>query len=283
MSFFGNEQERRNKKFLSACETGDWKKAEKLLAEGADLNAKNAVGATALWLAAYRGQAAVVQKLLEKGVDANAALTVPYDRDYRYFPRGYTPLMAASYMGNDNSAAQLLAAGANVNLAANDGRTALHYAARQGHFTAVRQLVEAGADINAYDHDGKKPVTLAQEFRSRGIAEFLQERMPAAKKTSAVRQGWALTAPAEVANVSDKSAVGYRLTDIFNFESRQYTRIAANLETGAESQTVRSFDDFSDKKFLEDAHRNLTKLGGKADIAVIYGKAFGKKPFPKAG
>jgi len=282
MGFFGDEQKRRNKKFLSACEWGDWKKAEKLLSEGADLNAKNPSGCTALFLAAYRGQASVMEKLLEKGLDPNIGLTAPFDKDYRYFSAGYTPLMAASYMGKESCVALLLQHGADVNRANSEGRTALHYAARWGQFPVVRQLVEAGADLNAYDNDGKKPLTLAEEQRQRGVATYLTDKMPA-KKSSSIKTGWALTAPAEVACVSEKAAVGYKLTDIFNFESREHTRIAANLETGAESQSVRNFDEFSDKKILEEAHRHLVKLGGKADIAVIYGKTFGKKSFPKAG
>ena len=53
----------------AAVRNGDAKAVKALLDKGADVNAKNEIGITALWIAASKGQPDIVTVLLEHGAD----------------------------------------------------------------------------------------------------------------------------------------------------------------------------------------------------------------------
>ncbi len=53
---------------------------------------------------------------------------------------------------------ELLARGANIEAAANDGATSLFIASREGHFDVVRELLARGANIEAATVDGATPL-----------------------------------------------------------------------------------------------------------------------------
>jgi ankyrin repeat protein len=111
--------------------------AEMLLQAGADPDLTNELGIGPLSLAIANGSAEIVRLLLEKGADPN----VPREN-------GETPLMTAARLGQAGVIKLLLDRGADVN--ARDkkfGQTALMWAA--GHPAAVRMLVEHGADIKS--------------------------------------------------------------------------------------------------------------------------------------
>jgi hypothetical protein len=95
---------------------------------------KTAHGAAALFTAILKGRIAVVQSLLNQGVNVNV-LTIS----------GKTPLMAAAYKGYSDIIQMLLDNGADVN--AKDGRndTAIKIAARGGYTRIVEMLKKAGA------------------------------------------------------------------------------------------------------------------------------------------
>ena len=122
-----------------AAHRGDLALAAMLLEAGADPDAANALDATPLWLAAQNGDARLVARLLAAGADANAALRM-----------GETPLMSAARSGDAETVRRLLAAGADVDAAERErGQTALMWAAAQGHAGVVRLLAAAGADVRA--------------------------------------------------------------------------------------------------------------------------------------
>ena len=77
----------------------------------------NNEGYTALLLAVDQGRTAIVQTLLEAGVDVKAAL-----------PQGMTPLMVATRLGQLACARLLLAAKADKGLVCDEGKTALQWA-----------------------------------------------------------------------------------------------------------------------------------------------------------
>src|SRR5215211_3456004 len=56
----------------AAVRNGDPKAVRAALDAGADVNAKNEIGVTALWIAASKGKPEVVDLLLERGADVNA-------------------------------------------------------------------------------------------------------------------------------------------------------------------------------------------------------------------
>ena len=75
---------------------------------------------------------------------------------------GWTPLMEASYRGHAGIVKALLAAGADVNAASNDGETALIYACIYDRLECARLLVAAKALVNARDDDGRTPLNLSR-------------------------------------------------------------------------------------------------------------------------
>jgi uncharacterized protein len=109
-----------------------------LLRAGAKINIANDLGATPLWAACQNGSEAMVRRLLAAGANPNAKLMV-----------GETPLMMASRVGNPKVVEQLLVKGADPNLRAARGQTALMWAVSQEHPEVVKVLLAHGADVRA--------------------------------------------------------------------------------------------------------------------------------------
>jgi serine/threonine-protein phosphatase 6 regulatory ankyrin repeat subunit B len=87
--------------FLKSVKSGDYAEVKRLIEKGADVNARNNGGSTALMRASYRGRQDIVQLLIEAGADVNVQ-----DNE------GWTALMFASGMGHTEVAQVLIEAGA---------------------------------------------------------------------------------------------------------------------------------------------------------------------------
>lgn len=113
--------------------------AEFLLSSGANPAIANRNGSTPLWLAANQGDAGLIEVLLEGGADANEQL-----------PLGRRPLMLAARSGVVDAVNVLLAAGADPNASETErGTTALMQAADQGHTDVMGALIAQGANVAA--------------------------------------------------------------------------------------------------------------------------------------
>ena len=122
-----------------AAHRDDLEAVRMLLAAGAQIDIANDLGATPLWLAATNGGASVVEQLLDGGANPNVALA-----------RGETPLMAAARSGTIRAVALLLERGADPNTTERErGQTALMWAAAQRHADVARLLIAHGADLHA--------------------------------------------------------------------------------------------------------------------------------------
>ena len=121
-----------------------------LVRSRANVNATNRYGVPPLFIACTNGNATVVRLLLDAGADANASL-----------PGGETVLMTASRVGNLEAVKALLARGANPNAQERREQTALMWAAAEGHATVVRALIEAGSTTNATLASGFTPLFFA--------------------------------------------------------------------------------------------------------------------------
>lgn len=116
----------------------DVETADLLIRAGARVNAANDLGATPLWTASLNGSAAMVRRLLEAGANPNAVLLA-----------GETSVMVAARSGSPIVVEQLIAKGAVVNAHAARGQTALMWAVAQKHADVVKVLLARGADIHA--------------------------------------------------------------------------------------------------------------------------------------
>eukprot|EP00439_Symbiodinium_sp_Y106_P023855 s1984_g2.t3 len=88
---------------------------------------------------------------------------------------GYTPLISASSRGHVEIARLLLEAGANKDMATSDGATALMFASGRGDVEVARLLLQAGADPDLGDDDGDTPLMIASSDGHVDIARLLLE------------------------------------------------------------------------------------------------------------
>jgi ankyrin repeat protein len=116
----------------------DAESADLLIKAGADVNRANDLGATPLWAASMNGSPAMVERLLAANANPNLALEL-----------GETPLMIASRSGNAAVVEMLLEKGAQTEARCCRGQTALMWAAAQKHADVVAVLLKHGADVHA--------------------------------------------------------------------------------------------------------------------------------------
>jgi ankyrin repeat protein len=143
-----------------AAEKADWPGVRALLEKGADVNAAQADGMTALHWAAYHDEADAANTLLAAGAKATAA--------NRY---GVTPLSLACTNGNGELVGILLKAGADPNAALKGGETALMTASRTGRVGPVKALLDAGAKVDAKERNGQTALMWAA---AEGHAEVIE-------------------------------------------------------------------------------------------------------------
>jgi uncharacterized protein len=116
-----------------------------LIQRGADVNARDGEGATALIWAAHNQDADLAAKLIAAGADAKLA------NDY-----GATAMSEAAANGDAAIIAQLLKSGADVESANAEGQTALMAVARTGRIDAAKLLLDKGAKVNAKERWGEQ-------------------------------------------------------------------------------------------------------------------------------
>ena len=124
-----------------AAMQGDVAGLRALLAKGADVNAPQGDGMTALHWAAQRGDSAMATALLRARASVRAATRVG----------AHQPLHVASAVGSTAVVKLLLAAKADARATTTEGVTPLHLAAMAGVPGAITALLKAGADVNALE------------------------------------------------------------------------------------------------------------------------------------
>ena len=148
---------------IEAVKAGDLETVRTLIADGADVDARQGDGATALHWAAHRNDPDAADLLIDAGGSVNAANAL-----------GATPLWLAAMNGSAPVVGRLLAAGANVNVALTMGETPLMTAARTGNLEVVELLLEHGADVNAAEHErGQSALMWAVAQQHADIARIL--------------------------------------------------------------------------------------------------------------
>jgi ankyrin repeat protein len=163
-----------------------------------DIDQRDAMGRSALFLAAERGDTTMIELLVQAGAHANLrdrrnqtplhvaaehnhALATFMLWQYGSAPdhqdvAGRTPLMlAAGQPGSDETVRTLLAdCDANPNLADRSGQTPLMRAAAIGSRETTRTLLEHGADSRAVDRSGKSAYGLAVQSADVATMMLLQ-------------------------------------------------------------------------------------------------------------
>jgi len=136
---------------MYASETGTVAEMRVLLEHGADVNAQNAFGSTALMWSVYDVQK--VRLLLEHGADVNIAAK-----------SGKTALLIALARQSPEVARLLLTKGADRSAVDKSGVTALLAAVKGNDIATITMLVEAGEDVNQVDaQTSESPLMAAAE------------------------------------------------------------------------------------------------------------------------
>lgn len=152
-----------------ALQYPDRDKIRALLAAGANVNARDTIGGTALHVAVnFRGDLEVIKLLLDKGAEVNA-------RNHM----GYTPLLLAvrhAHYRNEGKGEQILAVaalllsrGASAKIAGNDGELPVRAAMDPVNIPLIRLLVKHGA---ALPDDG------LDWALSNGYVDLVKEMLP---------------------------------------------------------------------------------------------------------
>jgi uncharacterized protein len=110
-----------------------------LLQQGADVNAAEGDGMTALHWAAEHGDAELAALLLKSGASPRAETRIGR----------HTPLHVAAKTGDPRVVRLLVDAKADVRAVTTTGATPLHFAAASGSAETIAILLDGGADVNA--------------------------------------------------------------------------------------------------------------------------------------
>lgn len=149
-----------------AAQAGDVDQVRTLLQQGADVNAAQPDGLTALHWASMNNHGEIVDVLLYAGATVKPLTRVG----------GYTPLHLAARAGHAEIVTKLIAAGANPNEWTATGVTAAHFAAQANSGAAIRALAAGGADLDAPDgFQNRTPLVFAASGNSTNALTALLE------------------------------------------------------------------------------------------------------------
>ena len=166
---------------LAAVE-GQTEVVKLLIEAGADVNKADKNKISPLYTAVYNGHTEIVKMLITAGADVfdshlNAAkkegneeivklLVTEIENNVRF--------VNTVSEGNTEAVKLLIEAGADVNKAANRGRTPLYTAVHDGLIEVAKVLIEAGADVNKATKYGSTPLKAASEEYHTEIVELLK-------------------------------------------------------------------------------------------------------------
>ncbi len=145
-----------------AAHYDDLATARLLLAAHAKVDAANRYGVKPLSLACTTGDTDLVELLLRAGADPNTAL-----------PGGETALMTAARTGKSGPVKALLARKADFNAKERSGQTAIMWGASEGHAEIVQLLIVAGADFRTPLPSGFTPLFFAAREGRREVVKVL--------------------------------------------------------------------------------------------------------------
>ncbi|CAN0320784.1 unnamed protein product, partial [Ectocarpus fasciculatus] len=169
-----------------ACRFGHLPVVLLLLAEGAELNARDADGNSPLHKAASNGKAQLCREMVKRGADIDGRNQTEY-----------TPLHWACFKGHKAAAEQLLKCGANIDATSSRRATSLFMSTYYGHVDVTFLLLAWGADMTVVNEENVKAgetfLPEVPEAQRGQIKVLLKERQPLLMKGyEAARRNMAL-------------------------------------------------------------------------------------------
>jgi ankyrin repeat protein len=147
---------------MIAATKGYVSEVERLIGEGADVDAKTSEGATPLIFAVANNNTDAVKMILQ--------YTTVFDEITSEYE---TPLLIAVKNNNNEIAELLIRAGSNVDSSDNYGATPLHYASIYGYLQIVDLLLYYDASIDKKSNEGTTPLLAAIWSGYADVADLL--------------------------------------------------------------------------------------------------------------
>jgi hypothetical protein len=151
---------------------------ELLVARGAQVDRKNALGERAIMHAAWRGQVEAIKWLLARGAKVNS-------EDMQW-----SPLHFAVFANHKEAAALLLERGADINARSTNGSSPIMMAVYEGHDEMVKDLIARGADLGIKNDRGDGALEWAFRYKRLAIARMVANPQQFAAAANRPSQDW---------------------------------------------------------------------------------------------
>jgi ribosomal protein S27E len=160
----GRKQAKLDSELLEAAYDGDSDMGIEALEKGANPNAVDDDGRTAVFFAAATGAPELVEELLGRGAEPD----IPDNL-------GTTALNIASYNGYGDCVKVLLGHPVDIDHQNDVGTTSIYGASKMGHPEVVKMLLAEGADPDIPNEDGETPMQKAEEFGHDDVVKLLKK------------------------------------------------------------------------------------------------------------
>ncbi|MBN2658543.1 MAG: ankyrin repeat domain-containing protein [Spirochaetales bacterium] len=175
---------------MEAVFAGDFRKAELLIYDGADVNEQNETGLTALMMSAGLGDIYTTRLLLKNGADRHIQ-----DQDglealsYAMLTPGYLvvkellensgaidphALFYALFEGKKEHFSTLLALSETADVFDDSNRSLLMYASYLGDYYAVRRIIDKGSDLNLSDGNDRTALAYCVQGMKEPLEDYYQ-------------------------------------------------------------------------------------------------------------
>ncbi len=171
----------RDKQLLNGAKDGNIKKIDEVLENGANINAIDEYGWTALMWASASGHARAVEFLLNNNADMEIKNKV----------EGGNALLWAAWENRLGVVNILLRRGADIEARTKLGKTVLIYAAHKNQINILKLLIGHEANLEAKDCKGKTALDYAKGMKYPEMVRILEE----AREMGSVPQGGRIAEP----------------------------------------------------------------------------------------
>lgn len=261
----------KHERMYAAINRGDAKAVQKFLDKGFDVNDETWSGMTPLLAAVAAGKVEVAGLLIARGAN--------FAKYYHHWEttgqRHATLAHIAAERGHKDMLLMLLERDKYdrtfINKIDGHHNTALHCAALAGHKEIVEILLKHGFDPDKKGANDKLAIGYAFQGKHQDVVDLLSSLKkpdPKAAAAPAPPPKWKKVSDSSVATVSSMPDLGYQITEVFNFVSRERIRIVNNLKTKADNIETTPFDSLADRRQIDEAYAALKSLGGDAPETV---------------
>ncbi len=282
-------------RMFAAIERGDIKAVRRMLDNGYQPDWAKMSGKSALLVAVINNKCDIAELLIERG----ASFSAYYYHSVLGDTRHETLVHIAAELGHKDMVKLLLDHDrydrAMIDKPDSNHNSALHIAAFKGHAEIVQMLLDYGFNAEMKGGNSKLAIGYAHQGKHQQVVDILTARQaklleaknapkqiePAPEKPK--HGEWKLVNDQAVALLSTMDEFGYKITDVFNFASRERIRIVNNLKTRADNVETTPFDNLADRTQVEEAYKFLIALGGRADAASLGNKKKPNLPPPAQG